>query len=1118
MTESLKSLQIPLIDDIITLKGVSIISNLEENELLEKFIKENLTLLTSNQKDQISKIKTKKNQFFRNQPGIKIPKNPKIAYKLIFFLIKIKKIKNQSDLNNLLEISPYIEKYLQVKDFDSLIEDLEDQNIEDEIETFLSKEDLTEIKKENYLKQVILKKTEKYKEKLQKHLEQKSQEEIDKERKKIDIELQKLRAREKEFEEIYSVMEDIPMIEITEEFISQNIPEPIVYDSDLIWWKRIGLIKNPFPSIHGLMEIEEKYYEEIVIKTPIFLNFIKLLNQSKEELFNKSYILCGEYGCGKTTFFDYFKRLLITKYIYPIHIVLSSEQNFSWILSQFNRLVYFELASKLTEERYINLQGIKEQNISTLEIIALMNELKNNTRYKSFDIFIDGLHKSEKYRSQSYEFLAYLQNFQESIGRAGIEVGFFVAGSNLWFKELKGQSRISSTFYEFEQFKNITKEQAHQMLSQRFKAFSINQKQPVKIRSEDVEKIHDIITAKYMRDITFRDIIDEIVPKLRKSNFSFIDFSTLLDPQTLQDIGVLFFSNEEVSKQFSKLEEICKHNTEDFFYILKMIKDISEMEYLLESDQLFIQNKNLLFALHNIKLIKKLKIEGNKIVWVLSSPLKSLIKKIHDKFNLNFSDYIIQIFSKKTSEKDVLHKIPKEILTIINQILKWDYKIISDYEDKLRNSTEIYRLTYNYLYFKNVNLKEFGQNLITTLMDGLDPLLRIMLYIAGEFRDVSRLPKPLLFFIFSRTWVSTDDFSHFYDQITLIRRDVSMINEQRISEISRDYLRAYDSLINELVEIEQNNPIILVGSRILNIEVKKSLDELRKRFRNQEYNECCNGLWNIIEMMLRERLYLLFIILFGKKWTRRIPNDIKNTIYQRRNNRKNIDYYKLYYKDENLLVYCDRISYSKIIFNKENWNNIFKFIFRNLDISCNNEKLVQANVELFFDNLNMIANLAKHEYPDEYWEGKIEILLESIQKSKKYLEVLNSIFYNILSNFNNFIELDDNTYYIKVTGATDYKKFAPMDISLDDLKHKAYEIQSKLFKIILDSPKKILKLKIFDSNEIYQIFQCQYRIFFFVLFQLIKKSIVIVNEDIHGKIKLKINNKKLDEVLEFINK
>ena len=122
------------------------------DENTEIFIKNNIKLLSSKTQNQIQKIKRQKNDFWRKLKGTKIPKNPDLAIITIQYLINKNKIKNQEDLDDLLKISDYLQKFLYVKDITSISEGCNDGIQASYSKTFLSSKDLRDLKNEKGIK------------------------------------------------------------------------------------------------------------------------------------------------------------------------------------------------------------------------------------------------------------------------------------------------------------------------------------------------------------------------------------------------------------------------------------------------------------------------------------------------------------------------------------------------------------------------------------------------------------------------------------------------------------------------------------------------------------------------------------------------------------------------------------------------------------------------------------------------------------------------------------------------------------------------------------------------------------------------------------------------------
>ncbi len=117
---------------------------------MKQFIKQNLKLLTSQSQNQIKDLKRKKNDFWRKLKTISIPKNQEVAYSTIVYLIKTKRISNQDEFDDLINISEYLSKFLIIKDVETILTEIYTKTDPSYSKTFLKKEDFKEIKKEDY--------------------------------------------------------------------------------------------------------------------------------------------------------------------------------------------------------------------------------------------------------------------------------------------------------------------------------------------------------------------------------------------------------------------------------------------------------------------------------------------------------------------------------------------------------------------------------------------------------------------------------------------------------------------------------------------------------------------------------------------------------------------------------------------------------------------------------------------------------------------------------------------------------------------------------------------------------------------------------------------------------
>ncbi|MCZ6648382.1 MAG: hypothetical protein O7B30_03955, partial [Thaumarchaeota archaeon] len=111
----------------------------------------------------------------------------------------------------------------------------------------------------------------------------------------LDVE-EEIRKKVAEYESIPSVLD------------STEYEEPALLQEDsnseivIPWWQQLNLTADPFPTTEGLMRIDPKEYEGVVVKTPLFEKYSSYLEVAKDEIF-KNTIFFGEFGSGKTTLF-----------------------------------------------------------------------------------------------------------------------------------------------------------------------------------------------------------------------------------------------------------------------------------------------------------------------------------------------------------------------------------------------------------------------------------------------------------------------------------------------------------------------------------------------------------------------------------------------------------------------------------------------------------------------------------------------------------------------------------------------------------------------------------------------------------------------------------------------
>ena len=286
----------------------------QKERVLLGFIKENLNLLINKKCDQ-NYLKELRRKYFidRHKKKAGMPSLKEITKKTIVYLIKTKKIKSVDRID---EIRQTHELFRNNLNDTSYFEHF----FLDRRESFLSKEDLSEMQTEEFLRSK----------------EKKIIETIVKEKgDQID---EKIKIKEEELNSFPSKL-DL-------EIFSEPEPPIIEENSDEEWWQALRLTSDPFPRQEGLDKIPEEFYEKIIYKNKLIRSFSDKIKSNRIRVLNKGTMILGNYGTGKSTFFDYISPTLMKNQIFPIRMTFLPENNTRGYLSKFETKLFEFLDEK----------------------------------------------------------------------------------------------------------------------------------------------------------------------------------------------------------------------------------------------------------------------------------------------------------------------------------------------------------------------------------------------------------------------------------------------------------------------------------------------------------------------------------------------------------------------------------------------------------------------------------------------------------------------------------------------------------------------------------------------------------------------------------------------------
>ena len=254
----------------------------------------------------------------------------------------------------------------------------------------------------------------------------------------------------------------------------------------LPWWDKLGLREDPFRELEGLSRFDRSLFNNIIYKTSIFVKYESMLKSSIGEIF-KNTVIYGEYGSGKTTFFDFMRSILDNYKIREIYIQLGGEFEVRELIFEFNKQLGIELkklCSIFIEEELPEFDTLNEEDAN----IELMKKLAYRGA-KGFVILIDDLHKGPIDKAMG--FMSYLQVLTSRLRRATeLNIGFFVAGYLDWEEKINASEKFSGSVHRQEHMPPIEVNVAYDAINRRLKAFAKNPENPRQIERLLIEQIY----------------------------------------------------------------------------------------------------------------------------------------------------------------------------------------------------------------------------------------------------------------------------------------------------------------------------------------------------------------------------------------------------------------------------------------------------------------------------------------------------------------------------------------------------------------------------------------------------------------------------------------------------
>ena len=859
---------------------------------LRRFVKENIVLLTS-EKGTVSLIRRKK-QLFVGQHSLKsaaVFSIREVARETLSYLMETSRIKAPEDFDEVMESSPFLKRYLRRNDIGEARLVLEEYQ-----SNILSREDLSKLSQEEFIRE----KTEE----LKKVAEEKAKEEIEEERRRLHELKSNLEEQLKLAERMVSELDDLPEAVDPEKLIADSVAAEEAPSSEkvLFWWERLGLSADPFPTKLGFNRIPKEKYEDIVVRTKIFKSYLEMLSRRPEDLFGKTILITGQFGSGKTSFFQYLSYKLAAHNILPIQVILDPVRDPELIRENMHAAIFNEVSSALMK-RGLSDPRANGARLDIDTVVSVLEFLATQSGLKGYVVTVDGLHKAETTLDSSLEFVKQLQNFHEHLDSHGINISILVAGSPLWTRTLTQNPSFSGSFYRIDEVPNLSPKGAFKLVDKRLRAYESDSGIPVFLDKTGIEFAFKQVGERHGGTVTFRSFIDYILPRLEKGDYESAGISVAIDREAFEKIdGNL--RGSAISQSYKRYRKMTARKSRLRQSCSDILHRIYKKGYIEEREDFFLRNKGSLWVLSKCALIEKVKSNGKRFGWGFSKDFLTALENLNEIGmppevifrSFSMSPEKLPIVDARRGDptliaaQDFLAKYSSEwpeLVVPINDFLDSHDRVLSSHDESEGNLCDACRAAISALIVANQ----------IVLGTRLTP---------DEWVRTTWLDVPVPDAIASLLTTTPPARSQKYEFLQRYHQSARVL-----LDVLNDFLKA-----NKVVNLVDTNlskadlrGLLVAAVSLEDGDLDRAVDELNTR----------------LEAKIRATFHLAFSLHYGSEYTQHIPEQILKRLEESQAKGQAVLKRKV---DPNLFFHFSRSEYAELVNNKKHWRMIFESVFR----------------------------------------------------------------------------------------------------------------------------------------------------------------------------------------------
>jgi len=916
----------------------------DSNPLIMDFAKNNWRTLAYSEYNKGKLFEIRKAFFRKSEIN---PSLHDIALHIVQFILENKLIHSKNELYQLFNQSNIINEQLNKHEKDGIFSYFNDEYFKKQTTGFLtSKDEIVKLKD----RQFLVKKETEIAESLENVI-----------RKEYEDKTKKLEKREIEIENEYNLFKS--KIDDYKKISEDKLPKINIFppqEKDREWYKEVRLNDNPFKSHIGLEAFDENQYEDVIVKTSIYHKFDHQIMELEKTIQRRSFLIYGTNGSGKTTLYKYLENAIsiFNPKALTIFIPLEAQKEHELIRNDFYQKLYQKLSNK-----YYSLTNTPAENekntIGDIAILELCTKLSQLGKFDNYIIFIDDLHKHQRYMEEVFEFISGLQIIRSFLHENGINLTLFLTGDLSWVTHVDGRKALGGSIDVKEKIPEISVDDALEMINRRLKIFSEDPGNPIEIKKDYVEKIFKILKARIPIEVTFRDIIEEVEVHWQNYEFESLTLSEILDSNTLSSMFLDYEADHPKIKNM--IDEIWEYSENDegiFNHFGKVIGMLYSQNGLSEDTYKFEDNREYFGYLYKVGIIDKFK-RQNSFFWGLTKNTLKMFDKFKDKYGFNPQEFLPKLYLRDTEKEYVteessrLHMILKTGGLYGDHFLKNISESLDGYKKVFKHSTSLQDL------IEPDDLINICQNSILNLMKGTLIICENIQIESDSIFEVSDY--------FIDTWFENPDLTDFIGIYQKKKQKETDLSDTDIKEICRDYFRAMKTTISKLQRFIKYNNIFTLNSNLIYSKDKITLNKLRINIYKENYLTSIERANSLIEIKLRDIIYIVSSLVYGPNdWMKSLPNKINrksSKVLINTSNKSNLNKLSIVDLTDIFLKFDDEIEGIFIDLFDEDSFKIFK------------EKLL-LNLELQKNNQEYIENISKQDILDYLMQMKI--LVENV--------------------------------------------------------------------------------------------------------------------------------------------